>query len=66
MSKPESQITAPALTEDRHWITEAAYYKALARGFAPNHDYEDWLEAEQDYQKRLAKHAKNGLVSLRP
>jgi len=65
MSKSKFQITAPTLAEDYRWIAVAAYYKALARGFTPNHDYEDWLEAEQDYQRRLAKQSKNGLVSLR-
>jgi hypothetical protein len=31
------------------WISEAAYYKALARGFEPHEEVKDWLEAEQDY-----------------
>jgi hypothetical protein len=31
------------------WISEAAYYKALARGFAPNQELRDWLTAEQDF-----------------
>ncbi len=29
-------------------IALAAYYRAQARGFAPGHDVEDWLAAEQD------------------
>jgi len=29
-------------------IAEAAYYKAESRGFAPGHEMEDWLEAEND------------------
>ena len=29
-------------------IAETAYYKAESRGFAPGHEMEDWLEAEND------------------
>ncbi|HUX83325.1 MAG TPA: DUF2934 domain-containing protein [Halothiobacillus sp.] len=29
-------------------IALAAYYKAEARGFAPGHELNDWLEAEQE------------------
>lgn len=29
-------------------IAEAAYYKALARGFIPGTELSDWLEAEQE------------------
>ncbi len=32
-----------------HWISEAAYYKAEARIFAPDRALDDWLEAEHDY-----------------
>jgi len=28
-------------------ISEAAYYRAEGRGFAPGHELEDWVEAEQ-------------------
>ncbi len=32
---------------DRHaWLTEAAYYRAQARGFAAGRELDDWLEAE--------------------
>jgi Protein of unknown function (DUF2934) len=35
-------------------ITEAAYYRAKSRGFAPGHELEDWLssESEVDSQRR--------------
>jgi Protein of unknown function (DUF2934) len=33
----------------QQWISEAAYYKAKARGFTPGHDASDWLDAEQEY-----------------
>jgi hypothetical protein len=35
------------------WIAEAAYYKALARGFDPHKELDDWLEAEQEYLTML-------------
>lgn len=37
-------------------ISEAAYYLAQARGFAPGHDLEDWLAAEAalDHDNPLA------------
>lgn len=39
---------------NRHqWISEAAYYKALARKFEPGKELTDWLEAEIDYSKML-------------
>ena len=30
-------------------IAELAYYKAESRGFEPDHELEDWLEAEQEF-----------------
>jgi hypothetical protein len=33
-------------------IAEAAYYKAMARGFAPGNEIDDWLNAEADLSKR--------------
>ncbi|MGR9014644.1 MAG: DUF2934 domain-containing protein [Gammaproteobacteria bacterium] len=39
---------------NRHqWISEAAYYKALARKFEPSRELADWLEAEIDYSQML-------------
>lgn len=36
-------------TSDRFLrIAECAYYKAQARGFAPGHELEDWLQAETE------------------
>jgi hypothetical protein len=29
-------------------ISLAAYFRAEARGFAPGHEFEDWLAAEED------------------
>ena len=45
----DQEISA-ARMDDMHqsMISEAAYYKAENRGFAPGHEMEDWLEAEND------------------
>ena len=34
-------------------IQERAYFKAKARGFAPGHEVQDWIEAEQEVRHRL-------------
>jgi hypothetical protein len=34
-------------------IQETAYYKAKARGFAPGHEVQDWIEAESEVRMRL-------------
>lgn len=34
-------------------ITEAAYYRAEYRSFAPDHELEDWLEAEKQINEML-------------
>jgi hypothetical protein len=34
-------------------IQETAYYKAKARGFAPGHEVQDWIEAEAEVRMRL-------------
>ena len=38
-------------------IQEAAYYKAKARGFAPGHEVQDWIEAEAEVRLRLENRA---------
>jgi hypothetical protein len=38
-------------------IQEAAYYKAKARGFAPGHEVQDWIEAEAEVRLRLDSRA---------
>lgn len=45
----------PASAEKRQrMIATAAYLRAERRGFAPDHETEDWLEAEADIDRRLA------------
>lgn len=45
----------PHIAEDRGvLIAKAAYRRAERRGFAPGHDLEDWLAAENEVDQRLA------------
>jgi Protein of unknown function (DUF2934) len=37
----------------QQWISDAAYFKAEARGFVQGYEITDWLEAEQDYTEML-------------
>ena len=40
--------------EDRHAsIALAAYFLSESRGFAPGHEMEDWLAAEEEVDQRL-------------
>jgi hypothetical protein len=44
----------PSYHEDRHAsIAEAAYFRSQHRGFAPGHELEDWLAAEEEVDQRL-------------
>jgi hypothetical protein len=50
------QVTA----EERHeMICVAAYYRAERRAFAPGGERRDWLEAEREIDRMLAKMAQN-------
>ncbi len=50
ISKPQGPITR----EERYrLIAEAAYFRALRRGFASGGEVRDWLEAEADVDARL-------------
>lgn len=41
----------------RHqWISDAAYFKAEIRNFAPGRELDDWLAAENDYVRMLVAH----------
>jgi len=39
--------------ELRKLISEAAYYRAKQRGFAPGYELEDWVQAESEVRNRL-------------
>lgn len=42
----------PEIVDINAMIAEAAYLIAAGRGFAPGHDVEDWLQAEQQILSR--------------
>ncbi len=44
----------PSPEEVRKLISEAAYYRAKRRGFAPGHELEDWVQAEAEVLQRLS------------
>jgi hypothetical protein len=51
---PGTHAAPPRFHEDRHAsIAEAAYFRSLRRGFAPGHELEDWLAAEEEVDQRL-------------
>jgi hypothetical protein len=39
--------------EVRKLVSEAAYYRAKQRGFAPGHELEDWIQAEAEVMDRI-------------
>jgi DUF2934 family protein len=43
--------------ELRKLISEAAYYRAKQRGFAPGHELEDWIQAEAEVMRRVSNGA---------
>jgi hypothetical protein len=43
----------PSPEDVRKLISEAAYYRAKRRGFAPGHELEDWVQAEAEVRQRL-------------
>ena len=51
-------------TEKNKWISDAAYYNALNRGFNQGFENEDWLEAEQQFDELMNKRVKPGLVRI--
>lgn len=64
-TKTEKTIKTPDITESlisqeerRGMIAEAAYYRAKQRGFDPDGQVEDWLEAENLVDEMLSDAAK--------
>ena len=49
-SKARADVSPDEL---RRLISEAAYYRAKQRGFAPGHELEDWIAAETEVIRRL-------------
>ncbi len=52
--KDISVTVTPRHREDRHAsIALAAYFRSESRGFAPGHEVDDWLAAEEEVDQRL-------------
>ena len=62
---PVSETKEKTLPDSRQWISDSAYFKALMRGFSPEHKVQDWLEAEKEYETLMCRQWKSGLVRLR-
>lgn len=53
-AKPTAKaVTPPDPHERLRLISEAAYFRAEARGFAPGYDEIDWLEAEREVEQAM-------------
>ena len=50
--------------EKKKWISDAAYYKSLSRGFNQGFENQDWIEAEQQFHELMKKRIKVGLVRI--
>ena len=56
--KPADSPGQQRPADERHrMIAEAAYFRALARGFAGGDPLEDWLTAEQEISRTLSGQA---------
>ncbi len=55
--QPERRPDGGLTGSDQRWhlISEVAYYCAQARGFAPGHELEDWLQAEAEIDRMLGR-----------
>jgi hypothetical protein len=51
----QRENTRPEISSEeiRSQVAEAAYYRALQRGFTPGKELEDWLHAEAQIMTRL-------------
>lgn len=54
INEPETSFTLIDDDERRRLIAEAAYYRAMGRGFTGGSPETDWLEAEAEIGMRLA------------
>ena len=50
--------------EKKKWISDAAYYKSLNRGFNQGFENQDWVEAEQQFYELMKNRIKPGLVRI--
>lgn len=44
-------VEAPTGEARYRWIAHAAYLRAERRGFAPGHEFDDWLAAEAEFRE---------------
>jgi hypothetical protein len=51
-SLPVQQVSA---AERQSMIAQAAYFRAERRNFAPGHEVEDWVAAEGEVDRKLAR-----------
>ena len=57
---PQSTLDMLTSNERHKWVSEAAYFIAERRGFAPGYELSDWLAAESEVNRlsgRLAPRA---------
>ena len=50
----EQMVAENAVFNPKQMISEAAFFIAEGRDFAPGHELADWLEAEAEIETRLA------------
>jgi hypothetical protein len=63
LSPPKSEVSAftgdgeigPTHEERQRMVAEAAYYRALQRGFSAGGEMDDWLAAEREIDRRFAE-----------
>ena len=55
--KPAAAKAKKSVTPEQRYmmICEAAYFKAQRRGFAPENEIQDWLDAEAEINSLLSK-----------
>lgn len=51
--KADSSVQSVAPEDRQRMIAEAAYYRALQRGFSEGDPVDDWLQAEQEINNAL-------------
>ena len=61
----EQSAGSTSNADDRfQMISEAAYYRALGRGFDGGDPVEDWLEAESDIDRGAYQREESGVQSI--
>jgi hypothetical protein len=56
LEQSQPQPATPIEAELHAMISEAAYYRAERRGFAPGMEADDWLQAEAEILARMRAH----------